>query len=694
MSDPGKQRWQFFFEQSPVALIEWDLNWCIRSWNPAAEKIFGWTKEEAIGQSYQLIVPTSIRDQIETVTHEITSLTGGRRSSNQNITKAGDIIDCEWYNTALVDDQENVIGAMSVAQDVTQTLATRRRVISYSQRLSELNSQLLKLSQSKKITGQNIEATLREITEVAARGMNVARTSCWVLSEDKKEMLPLTSFDLGTQGFIEAYPLKISQYERFFESLEKDKLIAAQFARSEPRTREFTTLHFAPEGIASKLAVATRLRGALRGMICFEHIGLPREWSSGEQVFAGAIADVISLAFESHERQKAEDEQKRLESQLFQSQKMEALGTLAGGIAHDFNNILAAILGCTELALVRAQAGQSPLEQLSNINKSALRARDIVQQILSFSKKQPIELKPINLQLAVEDALKLIRTSFPASIELQISLEAPDATVMSSSIHVHQLLLNLCTNAVQACQDHKGTLQISLEPVSFLPKHDASLLPHPALKYGDYVRLSISDNGMGIDPDTVKFIFDPFFTTKEPGHGTGLGLSIVHSIMASHNGAVTVQSIKKMGTTFTLYFPKEHVLAPEEAEADEIEFGNGERILLIDDNYSVLHAGEELLKYLGYSVTAFNGPKEGLEAFIKDPDGFSLIITDLSMPKITGVDIAKSVRALRSDIPVILTTGFGFDANVEEHQFTETLTKPFLLIKLSQAVRRALQKTA
>lgn len=562
VSDIKDQSWQFIYEHAPVAVIEWDTTWCIRAWNSAAEEIFGWKAEEVIGKHFDFLIPEQIKDHIHAIAQDIASQRGGHKSLNQNVKKSGDLIDCQWFNTALLDEKGRTIGAISVAQDVTQDRESRRRLVAYSQLLSELSTQLLKLSQSEKLSGENLESTLLEITKVAAQGLHVARSSCWVLDTNQEKMRNIVTYDLSSLSRIRSPDLSIAEYPIFFESLKKERLIDAHYCRIDSRTKEFTKDYFIPHGISSKLCVATRLRGKPHGMICFEHIGDPKEWGAAEQVFACAIADLVTLAFETSERQKAETEQKRLENQLFQSQKMEALGTMAGGIAHDFNNILAAIMGSTELGLVRSRAHQIPLEQLEIINEYAHRAKDLVQQILSFSKNQTIEQKSINLQFAVEDSLKLIRKTLPPTIELKTLLEAPTGMVLSNPVQIHQVILNICTNAVHACSSgEQGTICIHLQEISFTALSSPKILPHPELRFGDYLKLTISDDGMGIDPETAKCIFDPFFTTKEPGSGSGLGLSIVHSIMNRLQGAVTVDTIPHEGTTFSLYFPKDHLLS-------------------------------------------------------------------------------------------------------------------------------------
>jgi PAS domain S-box-containing protein len=347
-------------------------------------------------------------------------------------------------------------------------------------------------------------------------------------------------------------------------------------------------------------------------------------------------------------------EQKRIEEHLRQAQKMEAVGTLAGGIAHDFNNILAAIIGFTEMALDDVDRGTRLEHNLQRVLKSGIRARELVKQILAFSRTTIKERKLLRLSTAVEEALKFLRASLPSTIDLRFMVESESGTVLADPTQIQQIVMNLCTNAVQAMED-KGLLKLTLSDFSFESPREA---PAPEMEPGPYLRLSVSDTGHGMSREVKEHLFDPFFTTKGPGRGTGLGLSVVHGIVKSHDGAITVESEPGKGSNLTVYLPRlERKMASGTDKDTSVPTGN-ERILLIDDEELIVEMGEGMLKGLGYQVISKTNSRQALDLFKANPEGFDLIITDQTMPHMTGVELAREMIGIRGDIPIILATGF------------------------------------
>ena len=370
-----------------------------------------------------------------------------------------------------------------------------------------------------------------------------------------------------------------------------------------------------------------------------------------------------------------QERQQRLESQLAQSQKLESLGTLAGGIAHDFNNILTGILGYCELSMLSAPDEPELQEQLRQIRTAGLRAKDLVAQILTFSRRNTTQLVPLDLARPVEEALKLFRASTPATIELKSSLEG--GTVNADATQIQQVVLNLCTNAAHAMHDRPGRLTVTVRRIMV----DARLAAEVSgLSFGPAMCLAVSDTGHGMDQATLARIFDPFFTTKRQGEGTGLGLSIVQGVMTSHHGALRVQSTLGTGTTFELYFPISPDHIPPPTATDNVPQGSQQEILLVDDEAAVVDFIATRLRQLGYRVTPFNDPRLALLAIRAAPARFQAIVTDLTMPHLTGMQLIQEARLSSPGLAAVIITGYGHAAGGSQFDLlprSRMLYKPF-----------------
>jgi nitrogen-specific signal transduction histidine kinase/ActR/RegA family two-component response regulator len=387
-------------------------------------------------------------------------------------------------------------------------------------------------------------------------------------------------------------------------------------------------------------------------------------------------------------------EQRELEAQLRHAQRMDAMGQLAGGIAHDFNNLLSAILGNAQLAQLQAPGSPEMRESLGAILAAGRRARDLVQQILAFSRRQEQKRVPMQLHMVVREALGLLRASLPAAVEFRSNI-AVAAPVLANASEIHQVTMNLCTNAWHALPGGTGVIQVELADCEVGEELAGQ---HPDLRAGRHVRLTVSDNGCGMDAATLQRIFEPFFTTKPQGEGTGLGLAVVHGIVKSHEGAIIVSSQPGRGTTFALYFP---VFAGELAEPppapETIPRGQGQRILLVDDEEVLARMGKAALERLGYQATAQTNPLEALALLASDPAAFDLVITDLNMPGLSGTELARRLTALRPGLRLVLTTGYNPTITPEDARalgFFELLLKPCDLNSLAEVTHRALEQTA
>ena len=399
----------------------------------------------------------------------------------------------------------------------------------------------------------------------------------------------------------------------------------------------------------------------------------------------------VSFVKDITERKEAENQRLKMEAQLRETQKNEALGTLAGGVAHDFNNILAAILGYAELAQLACPKASRLNDYVSRIHQAGLRAKALVQQILMFSRQGRTEKGPMDVSRVVDEALKLIKATLPANIEIQKSISPNLAPVFADEIHIHQIILNLCTNAYHSMKTTGGKLGVSLSPVT-IQKHDAR--GYPGMNPGNYLKLSVTDSGCGIPSDVIGRIFDPYFTTKPTGEGTGLGLSTVHGIVRDHGGDIKAYSEEGVGTTFHVFLPTVDGAAKTAAEQPEPLPTGRERILFVDDEKSLLDLGLDLLGRLGYRVETRASPLDAIEAFRSNPRKYDLVISDMTMPKMAGDEMARQMKAVRPDIPIILCTGFSeriHSGATEAIGISAVLMKPVIYADLAHAVRQAIE---
>jgi PAS domain S-box-containing protein len=400
----------------------------------------------------------------------------------------------------------------------------------------------------------------------------------------------------------------------------------------------------------------------------------------------GSTADITA-------EKQAQIDKEHLEAQLRQSQKMEAIGTLAGGIAHDFNNILGAILGYGELAYQHSAAGSALRRYLDNVMHAAGRAKTLVDRILGFSRSGLGERAPVNVQSVIEEALELLAASLPAGIRVESRLEAGDAAVIGDATHLHQVAMNLCTNALHS-MERGGVLSVVLERVEVSERRSAG---RGTLSPGPHVRLVVADTGSGIAPAVFERIFDPFFTTKGVGEGTGLGLSLIHGIVIDLGGGIDVTTKAGAGSRFEIWLPVAGETGKHAIEADRrLPRGHGETVMIVDDERALVALAEEILAGLGYEPVGFDSSSAALQAFTAEPQRFDLLLTDEAMPDLVGTELARQIHELRRDIPIIVMSGHG-DAQLAKRAATvgvnEVLRKPLQSRDLAEAIARVLGAT-
>jgi signal transduction histidine kinase/CheY-like chemotaxis protein len=399
--------------------------------------------------------------------------------------------------------------------------------------------------------------------------------------------------------------------------------------------------------------------------------------------FIGSTTDITA-------EKQAQTDKEKLEAQLRQSQKMEAIGTLAGGIAHDFNNILGAILGYGELAHQHSAEGSALRRYLDNVLHAAERAKSLVDRILGFSRSGLGERVPVNVQAITEETLELLAASLPAGIRLEQKLLAGNAAVIGDATQLHQVVMNLCTNALHA-MEHGGVLTVVLERIDLTEPRTMS---RGTLAPGAHLRLTVSDTGSGIPPEVFERMFDPFFTTKGVGEGTGLGLSVVHGIVTDLGGAMEITTGSGHGTTFEIWLPiRGETDDSSHEQASALPRGRGSVVMIVDDEPALVALAEEMLAELGYEPIGFNSSVSALRAFRDDPPRFDLILTDEAMPDLVGTELARQIRQVAPAVPIVLMSGYGGSQLAQRAAaigINEVLRKPLQRRDLSESLARVL----
>ncbi|MCO5100171.1 MAG: PAS domain-containing protein [Burkholderiaceae bacterium] len=460
------------------------------------------------------------------------------------------------------------------------------------------------------------------------------------------------------------------------------KALATYHPDDVQRTRAALAAHL--QGDTPNFDIEYRIRHADGRWHWYRQHGIALRDAAGRAYrMAGSMEDVS-------DRKNAEADRDRLEQQLHQAQKLEAMGTLAGGIAHDFNNILAAILGYGEMAQKAAAEGTELRRHIDATISAGMRAKSLVARILAFSRSGIGEREPVHVQAVVTEVLEQIAASMPAGIRVERHLDAGDAAVLGDTTQIHQVVMNLCANAVQAIGTD-GTLSMRVDTIEF----DApQCVTTSELAAGAYVRLVVADTGVGIPSRLLERIFDPFFTTRDIGVGTGLGLSLVHGIVTDLGGGIAVTSRPGEGTTMTVYLPRvASAVLPVPIEEEPAALGRGQTVLLVDDETALVRLGEELLARLGYEPVGFASSAQALECFRAEPRRFDLVLSDEAMPALTGSELAQQIRAIRPELPIVLMSGYvspALAARAKDLGVVEILGKPLVAREMARSLSEAL----
>jgi len=562
--------------------------------------------------------------------------------------------------------------AIMIIQDITERKAAEEKLAGYrdhlekmvvarTAELSQKNEQLSKEIHERRVAEERMGEAQREwertfdavddivtLQDTSLRLTRVNKATCRILKKTEEELVGRYCYEV-LRGISEPCPD-----------------CAACLASLEPKSYSQEIFH--PELHKTFLLTAT-----------------PVMDDQGQGNGLGKISGIAHFA-------KDISQQKKLEFQLLQAQKMEAIGTLAGGIAHDFNNILAAIMGYTELVMLDLpQSMPAAHTKLTEVIKAGKRARDLVAQILTFSRQNEARREPLEMRSIVKEAMKLLRASLPSTMEMKLEISDQACWALADPVQIHQVLMNLCINASHAMRGKGGVISVTLAPEE-IDESRAALSRE--LRPGAYIHLGVRDTGQGMPQDVAARIFEPFFTTKQVGEGTGMGLAVVHGIVKSHQGAMEVVSVPGQGTTFDLYFPRiTEVGEIGGVQGDLSTSGGTERILFVDDEATLAELGKQVLEAFGYQVQAYGDSREAWLRFVSAPEAFDLVITDLTMPGMTGAQLAEKILALRPDIPIIMTTGYSdilTETEARELGVREYLLKPLSTARLTEVVRQVL----
>ncbi len=637
----SEERYRAVVEDTPIMICNFLPDYTITFVNRAYCHFFNKTQEELTGSSFLHLIPEGDRQR---VTANLTALSVAAPTISHEhkvIAPDGSIKWQRWSNRALFNSDGNLIAFHAVGEDITPRKEAEKR-----------------LAESQKLLGAVIEQSPIPMVIATPAGELTFNQAC----AEQLGFADEPSIKPGINLFEMQQPWQ--DYDAAGNPMPMDKLPLAQALKG--NTTKDMEIRVVRKDGSERWEIAN---------------GAPIYDDDGNLI-AGFVAfpDITK--------------RKLMEDQLRQSQKMEAIGTLAGGVAHDFNNILGSILGFSELAMEKTPDDADIHPYLTQVHTAGLRAKSLVAQLLSFSRQSKMERQPLKIAALLQEVMQLIRATVPTNIEIKTTIDNAASMIMADATNIHQVVMNLCSNAAASMEERGGRLDVSLDRLELSDKAAAKL----QLAAGPYIVLGVADNGPGIPKEHLERIFDPFFTTKDIGKGTGLGLSVVHGIIKNHNGAISVETDDDSGTRFTIYLPEltgsQHHEVTTPTEPDPLH-GTKETILIVDDEPALVELGAAQLQRMGYAAISTTNPQEALDIFLKDPDAIAAVITDQAMPHFTGIDLAKKILESRPDMPIFLCTGFSQTVTPEKAAqigIREMLMKPVSMKDLARALQHNLNE--
>jgi len=749
---------QLLLDNALDAIIGTDGNYHIRYWNASAERLYGWKAEEVLGKKIEKIVrmdmPYKQRMEIRRKSRE----KGFWRGEVVQYDRKGNPIHVEMAVRDLYDESGRLIASVGINRDITEKVKYEKALKASEESYRGLFDSVMEAIYIQGPDGRFLDVNVgAEKMYGYSKEYLIGKTPADVSAPGKNDMAKVfEQFKKALQGEPqqfefwgkrangEIFPKNVRLYKGQYFG--KDVVIALAEDISEKIKVQEKLLQLTKAIEQSPISVIitdkegkieyvnpkfTQVSGYSAREVLGKNPRILKSDKNPERVYKelwetivngkiwhgelinkkkdgtlfweettisplfdkdGNIQYFLALKEDITERKKLEQEKKNLERQLHQNQRLETIGTLAGGIAHDFNNILTPILGYAEMIKMAVRNDHNLSTKAEQIINASLRARELVQQILTFSRQIDHQTKPVYLQTIINEAAHLIRASIPSTIKLHKNIDKSCPPVLADPAQMHQVLMNLCTNAYQAMEKTGGELRIELKQIKI---DQVSLKMHPNLRHGDYVCLVVADTGEGMDKWVMDRIFEPFFTTKGVGKGTGLGLSVVHGIIKNYKGDISVYSEKNKGTVFKVYLPVANIGDIKEKKIIEAIPKGEEQILLVDDEPSVLELESQMLQFFGYKTTGFTESTQVLHELEKNPNKYDLLITDLTMPNLTGMQLAELVRLRYPDLPIIMITGYSEELTEDikgKYGIQAILMKPVIANELAKTVRKILNE--